>query len=63
MSLNHPRTPTKRMEMDMTTDEILASVQKLATDMAHVQQAETALEELGGIIEADKRLQAAKECE
>ena len=41
--------------------DLLRGIEKQAADMAHVQQAETVLEELGGIIEADKRLQAAKE--
>ena len=41
---------------------LLRGIEKQAADMAHVQQAETVLEELGGSIEeAVKRLEAAKE--
>lgn len=39
-------------------------IEKLAADMAHVQQTTETLEELGGsIVEADKRLQAAQKRE
>lgn len=50
--------------MTYTIDNVLADALKVATDMAHVQQSTETLEELGGsIVEADKRLQAAKEAE
>lgn len=49
--------------MAYTIDNVLADALKVATDMARTQQTAQVLEELGGLVEAAKRLDEAQKRE